>query len=58
MTELERAIRLLQKAKEKLGDREVILLIEEATEELEELQSRLKENEMAELLDEDFDIPF
>ena len=45
MTELERAIRLLKKAKEKLGDREVMLLIEEATEELEELQSRIKEND-------------
>ena len=58
MTELERAIRLLQKAKEKLGDREVLMLIEDAIEELESLQNRLEKNEMEELLDEDFEIPF
>jgi len=58
MTELEQALELLEKAKEKLGDREVLLLVESAMEELESLQNRLKENDMAEVLDEDFEIPF
>jgi len=58
MTGLERALSLLNKAKNKLGDREVLMLIEEAVGELEELESRLNEIDMAEVLDEDFEIPF
>jgi len=61
MTELEKAIRLLNKAKNKLGDREVLMLIEDAIEELESLQETFENSEPVDILeelDEDFDIPF